>query len=64
MGYVGLPLAGDVRPGGLEVVGIEADTTRCKRHHAGTSYIGDVTDAPSPGRVVDNRPACHPHASD
>ena len=44
MGYVGLPLAVTFAEAGVEVVGIEADESRCGAVNAGCSYIVDVTD--------------------
>ena len=40
MGYVGLPLAVTFAEAGVEVVGIEADPTRCSAINSGDSYIG------------------------
>ena len=37
MGYVGLPLAVTFAQAGVEVVGIEADTTRCSAINTGKS---------------------------
>lgn len=44
LGYVGLPLALVFAEAGVEVVGIEAVTSRCEQVNAGVSYIGDVAD--------------------
>ena len=43
LGYVGLPLAIEFASVGFEVVGLEADQTRCRRLQAGDSYVEDVT---------------------
>lgn len=45
LGYVGLPLAMVFADAGVDVVGVEAEASRCAQVNAGESYIQDVTNA-------------------
>jgi UDP-N-acetyl-D-glucosamine dehydrogenase len=45
IGYVGLPLAVEMAQAGFKVVGYDKSAEKVKLLAAGTSYIGDITDA-------------------
>ena len=45
LGYVGLPLAGEMAKAGFRVYGIDIDGDRVDTINGGRSYIDDVSDA-------------------